>query len=319
MRGIFSRGLRLQLVAGLGMALAIPALSGIAHASSLATQTSLTAETRDQNGHTRTSVAIAVAAADGTAARGSVALFDNGVEIAGISLDKAGKATADLELSGGAHDLTARYVGVNGLKASTSSVASVHTLSAGTFSYTVAVSPSTLTLTAGTSGLVTVTVTPANASALTAPRIIQLSCAGLPDQSTSSFTPTTLEVQTSTTGALTSTLLISTQAASGKAMNSQPGGTIAWALLLPGVLTLGGLAFGLRGHRTLQRYSLLALVAVVTLLGTTACNPRYNYLNHGPTPNLPTPAGTYTLSVDALSSDGVTASLVQSSMSLTVK
>ena len=42
-------------------------------------------------------------------------------------------------------------------------------------------------------------------------------------------------------------------------------------------------------------------------LGTTACNPLYNYYNHGPVPNPATPSGTYTVTVTAQSSNGVTA------------
>jgi hypothetical protein len=81
---------------------------------------------------------------------------------------------------------------------------------------------------------------------------------------------------------------------------------IAWAFLLPGVLGLGGLAFGARRRAWLSRLSLVALVGLVTLLGTTACNPRYYYLNHGPPTNPATPAGTYNVTVTGQSSNGVT-------------
>jgi hypothetical protein len=81
---------------------------------------------------------------------------------------------------------------------------------------------------------------------------------------------------------------------------------IAWAFVLPGALGLGGLALGAR-RRWLNRLSLLALIGLVTLLGTTACNPRYYYLNHGPPTNPATPSGTYTVTVTAQSSNGVTA------------
>jgi hypothetical protein len=91
------------------------------------------------------------------------------------------------------------------------------------------------------------------------------------------------------------------------------------ALLLPGSLTLGGLAFALRRRRWLQRLSLIALVAFVSLLGTTACNARYDYYNHGPPVNPPTPAGTYTIEVTAQSSNGVTATTHTTTLALTVK
>jgi hypothetical protein len=68
----------------------------------------------------------------------------------------------------------------------------------------------------------------------------------------------------------------------------------------------------------LSRLVLLALVALVTMLGTTACNPRYYYFNHGPPTNLPTPAGTYTVTVTGQSSNGITAITQSTTFALTV-
>jgi ABC-type transport system involved in cytochrome c biogenesis permease subunit len=82
---------------------------------------------------------------------------------------------------------------------------------------------------------------------------------------------------------------------------------IAWAFLLPGAFGLGGLAWAARRRPWLNRFSLFSLVALVTTLGATACAPRYNYYNHGPPPNPATPAGTYTVTVTAQSTNGVTA------------
>ena len=80
-----------------------------------------------------------------------------------------------------------------------------------------------------------------------------------------------------------------------------------------------GLAFSARRRRWLSRLSLLALLALVACLGTTACNPLWNYQNHGPPYNLPTPSGTYTLLVTAQSSNGVTASTHTTKLVLTVQ
>jgi len=55
------------------------------------------------------------------------------------------------------------------------------------------------------------------------------------------------------------------------------------------------------------------------MLGTTACNSRYDYYNHGPPANPATPAGTYTVYVTAQSSNGVTAITNSTTMALTVK
>lgn len=82
---------------------------------------------------------------------------------------------------------------------------------------------------------------------------------------------------------------------------------------------MAGLAFSARRKRWLNRLSLLALVGFVSLLGATACAPRYNYYNHGPPFNLPTPAGSYTLEITAQSSNGITATTHTIPFALTVK
>jgi hypothetical protein len=93
---------------------------------------------------------------------------------------------------------------------------------------------------------------------------------------------------------------------------------VTLAILLPGAFALGGIAWSARRRAWLQRLSLLALVALVTLLGATACNPRYDYFNHGPPANRQTPAGSYTVVVAAQSSNGVTAITNTTTISLTV-
>jgi peptidoglycan/LPS O-acetylase OafA/YrhL len=120
-------------------------------------------------------------------------------------------------------------------------------------------------------------------------------------------------------------MVLQTQAAGTAAHATPPAGlgkgtnTIAWALLLPGALGLGGLAWGSRRRRWLNRLVLVALVGFVTTLGTTACNPQYYYYNHGPPTNLPTPSGTYTVTVTGQSSNGITAITNSTTMVLTVQ
>jgi hypothetical protein len=90
------------------------------------------------------------------------------------------------------------------------------------------------------------------------------------------------------------------------------------AILLPGILALGGLAWGARGRRWLQRMALIAFVGFVTVLGMTACKPLYNYYNHGPPPNPATPNGTYNVTITAQSTNGVTAINYNTAIVLTV-
>ena len=342
MRGIYCRGLRLELVAGLGLALAMPALAVAADsAQGQATQTTLTAETRDQGGRTQATVAVTVTGEDGLPASGAVTINDNGKALAGVALNAHGEAMTVLALNGGDHLLTAAYAGDSTHQVSVSEADKVHAMNnGGTPDFSIAVAPLSpatfpLTLTPGNAGTIVVTATPENNSTLTSPMFVTLSCSGLPDQSTCTATPASLQILASTPASCPSgtaasqcppsaTMLIQTQAASTASLSpaSQKGKgstPIAWAFLLPGALGLGGLAWGARRRRWLNRLSLIALVGLVTALGTTACNPRYGYFNHGPPPNPATPAGTYTVSVTGQSSNGVTAITHTTTFVLTVK
>jgi hypothetical protein len=55
------------------------------------------------------------------------------------------------------------------------------------------------------------------------------------------------------------------------------------------------------------------------MLGTTACNARYDYYHHGPPQNPATPTGNYSVTVTAQSSNGVTAITHSATLALTVQ
>ncbi len=336
MRGIFRRALRLELVSGLVVALAMPALSVAAHGQGVPTTTTLTAETSDQGGQTQATVTVNVTGDDGQPATGAVVFSDRGRQLSGVSLNAQGQATTVLDLVGGNHLLRASYTGDATHQSSVSASAVANSAITTIPDFQVTVAPATLSLVPGTAGTLVITLTPVNNASLTAPMFVTLSCSGLPDQASCSSTPATLEIlPTTPTGCTsgspasacppTSTMIIETVAASSTAKISPanpPGrGTspIAWAFLLPGALGLSGLAWGTRRRSWLNRLSLVALVGLVTLLGTTACNPRYFYLNHGPPPSPPTPAGTYTVSVTGQATNGVTATVHSTTFALTVQ
>src|SRR6202035_5371677 len=131
----------------------------------------------------------------------------------------------------------------------------------------------------------TASVTPVNASALTAPMFVTLSCSGMPDQSSCAFTPENVEVLPNATAPIPSSMVITTQSAGTRGMAAPPArgtGPVVWAVLLPGAFSLAGLAFAARRRRWLSRVCLLTLLGFVSVLGATACAPRYNYFNHGP-------------------------------------
>jgi hypothetical protein len=323
------RGLRLQLVAALGMALAAPTLAFAARneqdaaaqtqaAQTQATQTTLTVEAHDQAGRTQATVLVAVIGEDRLPAAGTVAVSDFGRPLAGAALDARGQASVVVDLSGGDHSLTATYTGDEAHRASASQSFRIHAQASGTPDFQVSVAPATLSLTPGQSGTVVASITPENSSALTGPMFVTLSCSGLPDQSSCNFTPENVEILPNATLPITSSMIVLTQHQS--ASLRRPGSnSVALAILLPGALGLGGLGWSMRRRPWLQRLSLLAVVALVAMLGTTACNARYDYYHHGPPTNPATPAGTYTVDVIAQSSNGVTATTHFTTMTLTVK
>ena len=312
-------------------------MPALAAPAPIATATTLTAGTLPA-GSCSQPLTIAVTSGGAPVAGGTVAISDefngNAVTVTTVALSSAGTASPTVDLAAGSHSLTATFaaqtVGTTSYAASTSTPAIVVSI-ATECEFTVAISnisPSsttagTLTLTPGQSGSATVTVTPSveYTSTLTAPMYVAISCSGLPDGATCVPTPENLEILSTTpescpSGSLasacppTSSILIETFAASSASAAPASGkgsAPIAWAILLPGALCLGGMAFGARRRRWLSRLSLLALVGLVTVLGTTACNPRYNYLNHGPPANPATPAGTYTVTVTAQANNGVIA------------
>ena len=312
------RVVRLELVAALGVALALPAL---AWEGPQGTQTTLSAETRVQNGHTVASFAVAVRGEDGLPAAGAVVIQEDGRQLAGAGLSAEGQARLEFGLPPGQHNVTAVYTGDAAHKVSISAVAGVRAEDTATPGFQVSVNPGSLSLIAGQSGYATVSITPVNASALPAPMFVTLSCSGFPDQSSCTFTPENVEVLPTSVAAITSSMSVTTQAQSlvkNEAPSRAGSHPVAWAILLPGTLGLAGLAFSAR-RRWLSRLALVALVALVAGLGTTACAPRYNYYNHGPDKNLPTPTGTYTLKLTAQSSNGIAASTQSIPFSLTVK
>jgi hypothetical protein len=315
------------LIAGLVIALAVPALAGVS------TTTTLTAGAL--SGCVQP-ITVTVAASGTPVNSGTVNINDqfngNAVLLATVALSSSGTASPSVALAAGSHSLTANFTGTAGYNASTStpavlvSVATECEFSVGVSSFNPSSSAAnTLTLTAGQAGSFTITVAPSveYTSTLTAPMFVTLSCSGLPDGASCSATPENLEILSTTPESClsgspasscppTSNMVIQTYAAStAKAAPPTPSGNrsnpIAWAFLLPGVFALGGLAFGARRRAWLSRLSLVALVGLVILLGTTACNPRYYYLNHGPPTNPATPAGTYNITVSGQSSNGVNA------------
>ena len=336
-RGMIYRGVRLELITGLGLALAVSALPQVAWgAHSVTTQTALNVDTQEQGARPQAKVAVTVTGDDGLPATGAVSIREGARQLGSLLLDGEGQASAVFGMPGGGnHILSAVYTGDARHLGSVSPeiTAQGPAVTTPDFQVTVgALSPAS-TLTAGGAGTAIVTVTPVSNASLAAPMFVTLSCSGLPNQASCNFTPSNIEVLATTPTSCpsgspaascppTSSMVVLTSAASAMASPaSRPGNdhnAITWAFLLPGALGLGGLAWGTRRNRWMNRLVLVALVAFVTMLGATGCNPQYYYYHHGPGSNPATPSGTYTIYVTGQSSDGVTAITHSSSFTLTV-
>lgn len=332
------RRLRLEMVAGLGIALAMLVLSGKAGAQAARTETTLTVRTSDMAGHAQTHATVTVTDENGAPASGIVAIQEGDRQLASVALNSTGQANVNIDLPVGEHTLTAAYQGDAMLQGSVSR-AEVATTTAGSapdFQVTVTpLNPSSLA--AGTAGTATVTVTPVNNAVLTSPMFITLSCSGLPNEAACSFTPATLQIVSTTPASCaagspaaacppTSSVVIQTQgqgvghsAMVGPAGKSPVPSEMTWALLFPGILGLGGLAWGTRQRRWLSRVVILTAVGVTTVMGTTACNPQYHYFHNGIPANPATPSGNYTVTVTAQSSNGITAVTHSTTLAMTVK
>jgi hypothetical protein len=342
-RGLNRRVLRLEFVAGLGFAMALAVLPAaaqqIATAQQITTHTVLNVETTAQGGRTQATASVAVSGADGLPASGVVLIQDGDRELAEAALNSAGEATPAFSLAGGDHALRAVYAGDAAHLGSASATSDVSAQVSSTPSFTLSlapVAPSTLplSLTAGQAGTIAVNVIPQDNAALTAPMFVTLSCSGLPSEASCTFTPESVEILATTPATcpansppsacppVSSMLLQTSEHVTTRlvrpAHSAKETSPVAWAILLPGVLGLGGLAWGARRRRWLQRLSLLALVGLVTALGTTACKPLYNYYQLGPPHPPATPNGTYNVTVTAQSTNGVTAITYNTTMVLTV-
>ena len=141
MRSLIGRGWRLELIAALGAALAVPALAAPAGSSGLATQTTLSAEFHDIAGSTQATLRVTVTGQDGLPATGAVVLKDAGKPLAGVALDAQGHATSTLSLLPGQHSLTAVYAGDTTHQGSVSELSPVRAVTSSTPDFGITVAP----------------------------------------------------------------------------------------------------------------------------------------------------------------------------------
>jgi hypothetical protein len=267
-----------------------------------ATQTTLTVATDNAGPRTRATLTAHVSGA----ASGVVNFRSGQIDLGSALVDSEGKASLQTDLlPAGSHPVVAIYQGQTGNLNSISNAELVHANASSAAGFTVAATPTSLTTPIGGFVSSNVTVTPVNGFNA----FVTLSCSGLPVNTTCTFTPiNVLAACTTATGGAqtctpgTSVMQIQTQTPSpqNNARNHDDS-MRRYAFVLP---LLFGLA-GLGGRkRKAWRNLALGLVAFAGVMGMTACNARYYYLNHGPPPNEGTPIGSYTVTIQASSSTG---------------
>ena len=215
---------------------------------------------------------------------GSVNFLDGSTSLGSGTLDATAKATFSTStLSAGSHSITAQYSGDATYTGSTSSAV---TQVVGTPTFSLSVNPTTVTVSAGSSGTTTVTVTPASGFN----QQVSFACSGLPAASSCGFSPGT--VTPNGTAAASSTLAVATDVAAAVPLRissvSRGWRGAADAILAVILFGLGRLTWA----RRLGRRILGALILLVILgLMTNSCG--------GGSSGPKTPKGSSTITVSA--------------------
>ncbi len=267
-----------------------------------ATQTTLTVDTDNAGPRTRATLTAHVSGAPS----GVVNFRSGQIDLGSALVDSEGKASLQTDLlPAGSHPVVAIYQGESADLNSISNAELVQANVSTAAGFTVAAAPTSLTTAIGGFVNSNVTVTPVNGFNA----YVTLSCSGLPLNTTCTFTPVSVlaacttgtgGAQTCTPG--TSVMQIQTQTPSpnNTARNSEVG-MRRFAFVFPLLFGLAGL--GARNRRAWRNLA-LGIVAFAGVMGMTACNARYKYLNHGPPANPGTPIGSYTITVQSSSTTG---------------
>ncbi len=224
---------------------------------------------------------------------GTVTFVDGTTSLGTGTLNGSGVATySSSTLAAGSHSVTASYAGDANNASSVSSAVAVSVWS-GPAAYTVTLSPSSGSFAAGTPAMITVTVTSVNGFNSAA----GLACGTLPQNTTCTFSSTSITPTVSGTATSTLTIATDVKADSATLRSENSRSTPARSPFQGPIAIAGGLAaflmfplFG-RRNRKVRRLLLAAssaiLFAVIALSGISGCG------GSGPK----TPKGTYPIQV----------------------
>jgi hypothetical protein len=199
---------------------------------------------------------------------GTVNFLDGSVQI-GTGAITAGVATfATTSLAAGTHSIAAQYTGNATFAASTSIAVSQVVNAASTGDFSIAVAPSTVTVSAGQTGASTITVAPLQGFAST----VTLACGALPAKVTCGISPTSVTLDG--TDSKTAAVMIGTvaNAALPPTSSSPKSPRHPFGLFSSVLLALLLLFLARRSNSPLPQRALLAAAMLVLAFGLGSCN-----------------------------------------------
>src|SRR5277367_2977621 len=201
---------------------------------------------------------------------GSNTFLDGQTQLGVVALNGGSASFSSSNLAVGTHTITAAYSGDSNYVASTSAALTVTVAVASAANYSLTIGSSELTVAQGSSGNLTITVTPKNGFK----QAVGFTCSGLPSGGSCSFNPQTL---TPAAGAVSATVTVQLPAAAGTAAPPrdvfppfQPTALYILALTILGIVALAGIERAATRDLKFVR-AVLASTALAALLATANC------------------------------------------------
>jgi len=201
---------------------------------------------------------------------GSITFLDGQTQLGVVALNGGSASFSSSNLAVGTHTITAAYSGDSNYVASTSAALTVTVAVAPAADYSLTIGSSELTVAQGSSGNLSVTVTPKNGFK----QAVGFTCSGLPSGGSCSFDPQTL---TPAAGAVSATVTVQLPAAAGTAAPPrdvfppfQPTALYILALTILGIVVLAGIERAATRDLKFIR-AVLASTALAALLATANC------------------------------------------------
>src|SRR5580658_7655740 len=213
---------------------------------------------------------------------GSITFLDGQAQIAVGTLNGGAASFSRANLAVGSHTITAAYSGDSNYATSSSTALTVTVTTAASADYSLSMSSSALSVAPGSSGNLTVTVTPKNGFK----QAVGFTCSGLPAGGSCTFNPQTL---TPAAAAVSATLTVQLPAAAGTAAppsgvfpRLQPAALYILALAILGIFAVPGIERSITLNMKFTR-AVLASTVLAALLATVNCAGYSGQKTVGPT------------------------------------